>query len=265
MKKNQWILFFFLNGLLWNSSQVLSAPELLDKQTRLLPVNTQDMAVSRSWTKVVTASLGFGWNNAGETQTLFVQPDVEKTYLAADPGGSIFQGELFAGVQRTFKPHLLGQVGIAIAGATGAGMNGDIWEDANPELANYVYKYRINHSHVAIEGKLLADMDFVLMPYVNASAGVGFNKAYNFTISSKLEEEVPAPDFQSNTTTAFTYTLGAGVQKTLNKHWQAGLGYQFADWGRSRLSPASEQTLNTGLAQAHTYVNSILFNLSYLG
>lgn len=224
-----------------------------------------NVSYERTWSPVVTASMGFGWNNVGEMQTILVQPDVGKAYIATDTTGSIFQGELFAGVQQRLNPRVLGQVGVAFAGATGAGMNGEIWEDADPELANYTYNYRINHSRVAIEGKLLADLDLLFMPYVNGSVGAGFNKAYNFTIRPKLEEEIPAPDFQSNTTTSFTYTVGVGLQKALNKHWQMGLGYQFADWGNSQFAPAPEQTLNTGLAQSHIYVNSILFNLSYFG
>ena len=71
------------------------------------------------------------------------------------------------------------------------------------------------------------------------------------------------PNFTSNTTTAFTYTLGAGVQRHLNQHLQAGVGYEFADWGRSQLSRASGQTLNTGLSLSHLYTNGFLFNLTY--
>ena len=71
-------------------------------------------------------------------------------------------------------------------------------------------------------------------------------------------------NFASNSTTAFTYTLGAGVQRQLNPHWQAGIGYEFADWGRSQLNRASGQTLNSGLSLSQLYTNGFLFNLTYL-
>ena len=74
---------------------------------------------------------------------------------------------------------------------------------------------------------------------------------------------VVMPDFASNTTTAFTYTVGAGIQRLLNQHWQAGIGYEFADWGRSQLNRASGQTLNNGLSLSHVYTNGFLFNLTY--
>lgn len=70
-------------------------------------------------------------------------------------------------------------------------------------------------------------------------------------------------NFASNTTTAFTYTLGAGVQRHLNPHWQVGIGYEFSDWGSSQLNRASGQTLNSGLLLSHLYTNELLFNLTY--
>jgi opacity protein-like surface antigen len=72
------------------------------------------------------------------------------------------------------------------------------------------------------------------------------------------------PNFVSNTTTTFTYTLGVGLERHLNQHWQAGIGYEFADWGNSQLIRASGQTLNNGLSFSHLYTNGLLFNLTYL-
>lgn len=71
------------------------------------------------------------------------------------------------------------------------------------------------------------------------------------------------PNFASNTTAAFTYTLGVGVERNINLHCQVGIGYEFADWGMSQLSRASGQTLNTGLSLSHLYTNGLLFNLTY--
>ncbi|HHS9463875.1 TPA: outer membrane protein, partial [Legionella anisa] len=77
-------------------------------------------------------------------------------------------------------------------------------------------------------------------------------------------EALPNPDFADHTKTAFTYTLGAGVQKALNDHWQIGAGYEFADWGKSELGRAFGQTMNSGLALNHLYTNGVLFNLTYV-
>ena len=56
--------------------------------------------------------------------------------------------------------------------------------------------------------------------------------------------------------TALTYTLGTGVQKILNAHWQVGVGYEFSDWGQSSLGRASEQTLHSGLELNHVYIKA---------
>ena len=58
--------------------------------------------------------------------------------------------------------------------------------------------------------------------------------------------------------------MGAGVQKALNNHWQVGVGYEFADWGKSTLGRSLGQTLNTGLSLNYFYTNGVLFNLTYL-
>jgi len=70
-----------------------------------------------------------------------------------------------------------------------------------------------------------------------------FNHAYSFNNTPTIFEALPNANFSSNTETAFTYTLGAGVQRVINQHWQVGIGYEFADWGKSKLSRAPVQTL----------------------
>lgn len=102
------------------------------------------------------------------------------------------------------------------------------------------------------------------MPWVSASLGVGFNNAYSFNNSSNLFQALPNPNFAPHTETAFTYTIGTGLQKILSQHWQVGVGYEFADWGQSQLNRASGQTLNSGLSLNHLYTNGLMFNLTYL-
>ena len=108
------------------------------------------------------------------------------------------------------------------------------------------------------------DFNQMVQPYVSGSLGVGFNRAHDFTITPKIFEEVPAPNFTDNRTTAFTYTLGIGVQKALTTNWQAGIGYEFANWGKSQLGRAPGQTLNSGLHLSHLYTNQLQFSLSYV-
>ncbi len=220
--------------------------------------------VKHHWPQVITLSLGPAWTDSSEGQTFFLQPDVEKTYTATKKTNTLFDAELFYGLQHQFPSAFVGQLGIAVAATTDTKLRGDVWEDADPDFNNFFYTYKVNHTHIAAKGKLIGNFIPFASPYISASLGVGFNRAHDFTITPKIVEEVPAPAFTSNTQTAFTYTLGVGVQKTFYSKWQVGIGYEFADWGQSNLGRAPGQTLNDGLGLRHIYTNELQFSLSYL-
>lgn len=215
------------------------------------------------WHSVGTVSVGPVWGHGGTTQTFFLTPEIEKTYVAYKSTGTLVDGELFLGVQRDY-PTFQGQIGLAGVGTSNAKFSGIIWDDADPEFDNHVYRYRLQHAHVAVKGKLLADQGYWFIPWVSASIGVGFNTAHAYRDVPTIFEALPNPYFHSHTKTAFTYTLGAGVQKPINQNWQVGVGYEFADWGSSQLGRAAGQTLNAGLGTTHYYTNGVMFNLTYV-
>jgi opacity protein-like surface antigen len=217
-----------------------------------------------SWTWVGTLSAGPVWQGSGNTQTLYLTQDIEKTYTADKSTNTLFDGEVFLGLQKALSQTFYAQLGLAVAATSNAALSGAIWDDASPEFNNFTYNYKIQHTHVAGKGKILADAGYWFIPWVSASLGVGFNDAHGFQSTPTIFEALPTPDFTSHTQTAFTYTLGAGVQKALNAHWQVGVGYEFADWGKSSLGSAAEQTQGSGPALNHLYTNGLMFNLTYL-
>ena len=225
---------------------------------------TMGAIAPNSWSRVMTLSAGAEWTNSGDTQTLFLIPEVEKTYSADKNTSVLFSGEFFYGWQRALNPTFSGQIGLAVAATSNAMITGEIWDDADPEFNNYLYAYKINHTHVAVKGKLLADMGYMVTPYLNGSVGVGFNHAYSYSNTPIIFEAIPYPNFASHTQTAFSYTAGAGIQHALSQNWLVGVGYEFADWGRSTLGIAPGQTQGTGLTQAHVYTNGVLVSISYL-
>lgn len=216
------------------------------------------------WTWVGTLSAGPVWSSGNDTQTFYLTPTIEKTYAAEKSSNALFDGEVFVGLQKSFSSALQGQLGLTVAATSNTSLSGAVWDDADPAFANYTYEYKIQHSHIAVKGKLLADAGFWLIPWLSGSLGVSFNNAHSFKSTPTIFEALPTPDFASHTETAFTYTLGAGVQKALNTHWQVGVGYEFADWGKSSLGRAEGQTQNSGLALNHRYTNGLMFNLTYL-
>lgn len=213
---------------------------------------------------VGSIAAGSVWARGGETRTFFLAPEIEKTYVARKSSHALASMELFLGMQKSWTPMWLGQLGLAVAGTDNTRLQGMIWDDADPEFSNHSYQYKIHNSRVAIKGKLLLDNNHWVMPWVSVSAGVGFNRAHSFTNTPLIFEALPNINFSSKTKTTFSYTLGAGVQKTLSEHWQIGVGYEFADWGRSELGRAPGQSLNTGIALNHLYTNGVLLNLTYI-
>jgi len=215
---------------------------------------------------VIGLSAGPAWVTGNQTQAINLQPDVVKTYTASNQSSTVASVELFGGWQKAFSSMhqpLLGQLGISIVGAGNAQLSGDIWEDSDPAFDNFNYTYKVNHTHIAIKGRLVGNYNLVFEPYVSASAGLGFNHAYNFTINPKISEEVAAPGFQSNTTTTFTYSLGIGLQASFTPHLQAAIGYEFADWGQVQLASAPGQTINQGLTLNHLYGHELQLSLFY--
>jgi opacity protein-like surface antigen len=219
--------------------------------------------VMPDWNWVGSLSGGLAGARGGTTQTFYLAPEIEKTYTANKSTNTLPIGELFIGIQKILSPQWLGQLGLAGALTGNATLNGFIWDDADPLFDNFIYQYKIRNGRIAVKGKLLLD-GYWLMPWVSASLGVGFNRAHNFRSMPLIFEALPTPDFTDHTKTAFTYTLGAGIQKVITNHWQIGVGYEFSDWGRSNLGSSLGQTIGSGLALNHFYTNGGLINLTYI-
>jgi opacity protein-like surface antigen len=261
LKKRRYHHILLLAALMAVSSAGFSEPQAeLGEHTTFLPYKLLETLKSSG---VTTLSVGPAWENAGNTQTLYLAPNIEKTYSANHASHALVDGEIFLGIQNPIREKIDGQIGLSVATTGNASLSGNVWDDANSLFNNYTYNYQVRHKHVAIKGKLLADRGYCVTPWVSGSLGVGFNQAHDYSNTPTISEAVVMSNFASNTTTAFTYTLGAGVQQHLNQHWQAGIGYEFADWGKSQLSRASGQTLNSGLSLSRLYTNGLLFNLTY--
>ncbi len=218
----------------------------------------------KDWAWVGAISAGPVWENAGQTQTFYLAPNIIKTYAALNTTHVLADGEIFLGVQKQLPKRLQAQLGLAVSTASNAKLSGYIWDDADSTFNNYNYSYEIEHTHIAAKAKLLIDRGHWFIPWLSGSLGVGFNRSRNFQSTPLISEAVAIPNFASHNETSFVYTLGAGIQRIFNQHWQVGAGYEFADWGQNQLSRASGQTLNTGLSLNHLYTNGVLFNVTYV-
>ena len=211
-----------------------------------------------------TFSIGPTWTSPGSQQTLELTPQIEKTYTAYKPQNTLADGEVFLGIKRDLPYDLFTHIGISGALTSQAGLSGEIWDDGDAAFNNYVYGYHIQHGHVALKAKVFKDLASSVLPWVSGSVGVGFNRANGFHNTPLISEALPQSNFGNYTQTSFTYTVGAGLQKIINSNWQAGIGYEFADWGGSELNAAQGQTINSGLDLNHVYTNGLMFNLTYI-
>lgn len=102
-------------------------------------------------------------------------------------------GEVFLGLQKALTQTLQGQLGLAVGFTSNASLSGVIWDDADPQFNNYTYRYKIQHTHVAVKGKLLSDAGYWLIPWISGSLGVGFNDTHGFHNTPTLFEALPNP------------------------------------------------------------------------
>lgn len=216
-----------------------------------------------TWPLFASFSMGPVWGSGGKTQTLALSPEIEKRYVSTKPSNNLIDGEIFLGVHNHFKETFQSQLGVAFATVSNATLAGHVWEDADPRFDNYVYRYNLQHNHIAFKGKLLKT-NHRLMPWGSASVGIAFNHSKHFTNEPLICEAIASPNFGSHTRTAFTYTLEAGLASNISEKWQLGLGYSFSDWGKSDLNKATGQTENNRLNLSHFYTQGMLFNLTYL-
>ncbi len=221
-------------------------------------------SAAHPFSMVFSLSAGPVWTKGGTTQTIYSQPTLERAYIANQQNQTLASGELFWGVQHDLSDLIQAQVGLAVATTSAASFSGDIWDDADPAFDNFTYHYQLRHTHLALKGKLIGDLGALVKPYMSGSAGIAWNRASNYTNTPTIPQARAMPNFGNHTSTAFTYTIGAGLEYALTSHMEVGLGYEFTDWGKSQLSAAPGQTLNSGLSLKHTYTNGLLLNITYL-
>lgn len=204
----------------------------------------------------------------GQTQTFFLQPEVEKTYASRKNNAIVGSIEAFAGLQSPLDTGLdsdfFWQIGLAIAGTNNVRLEGDIWEDANPNFNNYTFSYNVTNAQLLVKSRLFFVVYDLFDAYVSAGLGVSFNQSSSFIITPRICEEVPAPPFADKSTFGFAYSAGLGVQTMLSLNWKVNLGYEFINWGPNELNRAPGQTLGMGLKQTNFFVNAVTVGVTYI-
>ncbi|CAM2843959.1 outer membrane protein [Legionella worsleiensis] len=214
------------------------------------------------WSSIITLSGGASWAAPGQDQYLYPEPIPRfNYYIYNSKSSALGNAELFFGLQRMVRPDILGELGLGVAGATDATATGTVNVDGIGDL--YSFQYKVNHVRVEMKGRLIGHLIQPVQPYISGSLGAGFNHSHGFNSLSISPYLYPSPWFADETTVAFSFTLGAGVQMILNPNWQLALGYQWGDWGKSYLG-GDGNTITKGPRLSHLYTNEVLASLSYV-
>ncbi len=118
---------------------------------------------------LVTIAGGPVWTrDAGSMQNLFLTPAIEKGYVARPASEGLLEGEIFLASRTSLPKGVEAQGGVAVMVTGNANLSGNIWDDTDARFNNYVYQYKVQHTHVALRGKLLSERDISgLRPWVS--------------------------------------------------------------------------------------------------
>lgn len=214
---------------------------------------------TKTCSPVATLSLGPAAISHKKAHSFFLEQDgVNNEYFFNRKEGVFGSGDIFLGWQVPISLNLLGQIGVDLAGSFDIPVSGKVRPAVNPAALTYNYRYKLNHRHVAIKAKLLSNTNTIIQPYVSAGFGAGSNQESQFKIKPMLTQ------FTDNHSTGYVYTLGIGAQYVFNLNWQAGVGYEFADWGQGKNGGNQGQTLNIFSGSGRLYANQLLFSLTYV-
>ena len=245
--------------------------------TALAGSRMRDYYNESSWPIVATLSVGPGWARPGETQTLTLQPQIEKAYVPNPTSralrfvnttkhtDTLAAGEFFLGLYGDVNSVVEGQLGLAFGMSSQARLGGTIYEDADPAFNNYSYSYKIRNSRIGVKIKALYKTGYYdVIAYLSGCAAVGTNNSARYRIAPLLDTEVPSPFFSNNNSTTLSYNFAVGVEAPVDPNWRVGLGYEYANWGKSQLARAPEQTVGSGLTLGNLRVQELMVSLTYI-
>lgn len=204
--------------------------------------------------------------NLGKNQDLYIPNNEYYKYRVDDRNDSNGFFDVFAGFEWDFCPQWGAQLGVGYTYMGSFSVGGTYEQGFDPQSSDfYDYNYRVRSQQVQAEGKLVFHMSEMIHPYIFGGLGASFNKASNYDADYPIFLTFTR-DFENNTQSAFTWSVGAGVDFEVFDCWRLGIGYRFADLGRVSLGQSfiDDTPVTSTLAQSHLYTNSIVGQLTYI-
>src|SRR5438445_11455181 len=142
-------------------------------------------------------------------------------------------------------------------------VNGSIYQYSLPDFLNYNYKFSYSADLFTVNGKLdLANIKNV-MPYVSGGIGVIMNRLDNY-IENPTANVTPriSPAFNSNTSSHFAATLGAGIDYALTRNVWLTLGYEHVFQTSLPNTQGSNTWTGTNLNLGKIRLDTVFLNIS---
>lgn len=208
---------------------------------------------------VFSARVGADWvDTGGSQQTSVVQGFIPDKYIPSNTpfqaGYGIFAGRIWEAYKWRY------QLGLSYDYLPPFTTKGDILEFDDPALGDLSYEYRIQHQRLGIELKSLYEMK-ECFPFIRLGIGIAWNKAYRYGEESSSITEIPRDPFDDTENVAFTWSIGAGIEKEIFEDVRLGLSYLYTDGGKAKLkSVNSDESLTTD----HLSINQIILEISHI-
>jgi hypothetical protein len=212
----------------------------------------------------VSFTAGPAWAKPGSTQTLYVNPSYVDTYLNQSGNQTLANAELFFGFQFPAMDAFQIQFGPMVGAAGIAKPNGQILQYGL--VNNHRYTYNVSQIRGGLRAKIFPENSYeewIFSPYITGSGGFAYNYSYTYQNTSYSRNISADPNFGDNGNLAFSYSVGAGLQRDITCNYRVGVGYEYYSWGKSRLSPAGGQLTNNAPIINNIYSQSVVISLTY--
>jgi len=142
---------------------------------------------------------------------------------------------------------------------------GTVMQYSLPLFENYSYNWKTNANVLSIYTKLDLMQYHRLMPYVDVGLGVSFVHTKNYQESAFLGVAPrTSPAFADQTSTQFSYNVGAGVDFFLFPPLILSLGYDYQSVGNIGSGTGRNRWSGTRLNLGRYGMNTALLSVTYL-
>ena len=141
-------------------------------------------------------------------------------------------------------------------------INGILSQRLGAVIQGYDYEYVVDASQVMFDNKVLITGTNKYHPYGSVGLGASFNLARAYRAHPLDQTFARSPVFSNNRTSAFSYSLGLGLDIDYSSNLAFGLGYRYVDYGLVSLNTSPVQNTSAKLKLNNLTTNQLIAELT---